>query len=387
MLEVSYTAQIMPGFYHPARLPVLLEPRRPRRRSGRSDKAVPNAAVLRPAHDDQLLSLPAALASLAAAARGALGVCAHERHAPHPHCRADGQRQVGLALRLAEQLGGVVINADSMQVYRELRILTARPTRRGRGARPARALWLRAGARGLFGRPLCGAMPRARSQTRAREGRRPIIVGGTGLYFKALLEGLSPMPADRRRRARALARRGGRAAAPRRLARRSSRRAIRRWRERLAPGDTQRIVRALEVLEATGTSLAEWQRLPREPVLDLAETQSARRCAGARRSFTGASTRASSAMMQQGALEEAAQLAALELDPSLPVMRALGVRPLLRHLAGEVTREEAVAAGQGRDPAIRQAAGDVGDEQYDCVEVALSTQEIESYVAEFYCFY
>ena len=135
----------------------------------------------------------------------------------------------GLALALAERLGGVVINADSMQVYRELRILTARPTRRGRGARAARALRLRQRRRGLFRRALCrrcGAGHRAR---RARAGRVPIIVGGTGLYFKVLLEGLSPVPAIDPERARLLAR-AGRSAAGAGAARPAALRAIPRWR-------------------------------------------------------------------------------------------------------------------------------------------------------------
>ncbi len=115
--------------------------------------------------------------------------------------------------------------------------------------------------------------------------------------------------------------------------------------QRLASGDTQRIVRALEVLDATGMSLAEWQRLPRQPVLDLGATipllVAVEREELARRIDTRFR-----AMVQTGALDEVLQLKALELAPALPLMTALGVRPLLAHLAGEVSLEEAIAAGQ-----------------------------------------
>ena len=115
--------------------------------------------------------------------------------------------------------------------------------------------------------------------------------------------------------------------------------------QRLASGDTQRIVRALEVLDATGMSLAEWQRLPRQPVLDIGATipllVAVERDELARRIDTRFR-----AMVQTGGLEEVLQLKALELDPALPLMTALGVRPLLAHLAGEMSLEEAIAAGQ-----------------------------------------
>lgn len=248
----------------------------------------------------------------------------------------------GLALRLAEHLGGVVINADSMQVYRELRVLTARPGPEEE-ARAPHALYGFVPGResysaGRYAIDVAGALAEAQ-----RAGRRPIIVGGTGLYFKTLVEGLSPIPGvppEVRAHWRAEAAAKGAAYVHAALAARDADMA-----QRLAPGDTQRIVRALEVLDATGMSLAAWLRMPRQPVLDLAATVPLIVAVDRQELWRRIDARFER-MMQQGALEEVLQLKALELDPTLPVMTALGVRPLLRHLAGELSREEAVAAGQ-----------------------------------------
>lgn len=248
----------------------------------------------------------------------------------------------GLALRLAERLGGVVINADSMQVYRELRVLTARPSLEDEARAPHAIYGFVAGAEGYSAGRYAGDAARALADAR-RQGWRPIFVGGTGLYFKTLIEGLSPIPAidaGIREHWRSEASEKG---APRLHAILSTRDPA--MAERLAPGDTQRIVRALEVLEATGISLLEWQRLPREPVLDLAQAI-AIVAAPDRPELHRRIDMRLAAMMQQGALAEAAQLAASALDDSLPIMGALGLRPLMRHLAGEGTREETLAAMQ-----------------------------------------
>jgi tRNA dimethylallyltransferase len=242
-----------------------------------------------------------------------------------------------LALALAERLGGTVINADSMQVYRELRILTARPTP-AEEARVPHALYGHVSGAEAYsvGRWLADAAE-AIAVARAA-GRRPIVVGGTGLYFRTLLEGLSPIPAipvEVRAKWRARAEKEPASALHRLLADCDPAAAA-----RLASGDTQRVVRALEVLEATGRSLTEWQRLAGTPVLAAAEAvrlvvmpdraELRRRCAVR-----------FEAMLQEGGVEEARRLARLDLDPALPVMRAIGVRPLLKHLAGEIDREEA----------------------------------------------
>lgn len=248
----------------------------------------------------------------------------------------------GLALRLAERLGGVVINADSMQVYRELRVLTARPSIEDEARAPHALYGFVAGAEGYSAGRYAADVTRALADAR-RHGLRPIFVGGTGLYFKTLIEGLSPMPAIdagiRERWRREAAEKGA-----------LNLHAILSTRDpamakRLAPGDTQRVVRGLEVLEATGTSLIEWQGLPRQPVLDMSQAVTIV-AAPERAELYRRIDERFAAMMQQGALEEAAQPAVRALDPSLPIMGALGLRPLMRHLAGECTREEAVAAAQ-----------------------------------------
>jgi tRNA dimethylallyltransferase len=257
-----------------------------------------------------------------------------------------------LAVALAERHGGVVINADSMQVYRELRILTARPSPEEE-ARVPHALYGFVPASDAYsvGRYLADA---ARVIAAARAERRvPIVVGGTGLYFKALLEGLSPIPAVPeaiRARWRAEARRLGAAALHLMLAERDPRMAA-----RLRPRDPQRIVRALEVLEATGRSLADWQRVPGKPVL-AAETAIRIVVSPDRTELYRRCDARFEEMLRQGALEEAAALRALALDPKLSAMTALGVSPLLAHLAGEVTLEEAAtqAKADTRSYAKRQ---------------------------------
>ena len=255
-----------------------------------------------------------------------------------------------LALSLAEALGGVVINADSMQVYRELRVLSARPSAEDEARAPHK----------LYGHvPGCEAYSAARFareasdaiQAAREKGLVPIIVGGTGLYFKALLEGLSPIPAvpdDVRAHWRGEADRIGALALHAILKDRDPMMA-----ERLKPTDTQRLVRALEVLEATGRSLSEWQREPGEPVLRaeevrrlvvMPERDELRRRCDARFDL----------MMAGGALEEVRALVAL--GPDLPVMRALGVRPLAELLAEEIGLEEATqrAKAETRQYAKRQ---------------------------------
>jgi tRNA dimethylallyltransferase len=247
-----------------------------------------------------------------------------------------------IAARLARELGGIAINADSMQVYRDLRILTARPSA-DEEARVPHALYgfvdgSDAYSAGRFAADAVAALNEARER-----GLRPIIVGGTGLYFKTLLDGLSPMPAvgeDVRARWRGEAA----AAAPGELHAKLRDRDP-RMAERLAPGDTQRIVRALEVLEASGVSLLEWQQAPREPMLAAAGTVRLV-VSPEREELYRRIDRRFEAMVREGALEEAASLAVLRLDPALPIMNALGVRPLLRHVSGQLDLEQAVAEAQ-----------------------------------------
>jgi tRNA dimethylallyltransferase len=248
----------------------------------------------------------------------------------------------GLALRLAEELGGVVINADSMQVYHELRILTARPTPADEGRAPHALYGFVSGSEpysaGRYAVDAAAAIAAAHAA-----GRMPIIVGGTGLYFKVLLEGLSPVPAidpDVRAywRVQAAARPASELHAV--LAKRDPAMA-----GRLMPTDPQRIVRALEVLESTGRSLADWQRQPGKPV--LVEDETVRLLVVPDRSTLGQAigTRFD-AMLRSGALEEVRALLALGLCDELPIMRALGVAPLAAHLAGKTLLEAAAEAAK-----------------------------------------
>ena len=247
-----------------------------------------------------------------------------------------------LALEMAERHGGAIINADSMQVYRELRILTARPTP-DEEARVPHRLFGHVSARDAYsvGRWLDDVADAL--AWCAGAGRRPVIVGGTGLYFKALLEGLAPIPPAEPEVRAHWRREAGLRTAPELhgvLEGRDPEMAA-----RLDPGDTQRIVRALEVIDSTGISLAEWQRRPGTPLIREAEAEryvirrpreEVRRRVDAR----------FDAMMGEGALDEARAVAGLDLDPELPAARAHGLRPLIAHLKAQMDLQAAVEAGK-----------------------------------------
>jgi len=248
----------------------------------------------------------------------------------------------GFAMRLAEALNGTIINADSMQVYRELRILTARPGPEDEAKLPHLLYGTVGGGEGYSAGRYAQDAGRAIAQAQAA-GRRPIIVGGTGLYFKTLVEGLSPIPPipdDVRTHWRRAAQEQGAEILHERLALRDAEMAT-----RLARTDTQRVVRALEVLDATGVSLAEWQRRPREPVLDFNEVVPLL-VTVEREELVRRIDHRFEQMMREGGLEEVLQLKGAALASDAPILAALGVRPLLRHLEGELSYADAVAAGQ-----------------------------------------
>jgi tRNA dimethylallyltransferase len=243
-----------------------------------------------------------------------------------------------VALALAEQHGGVIINADSMQVYSDLRILSARPTDEDEALAP-HALYgfvpaANAYSVGQWLGDVKGAMADA-----ARQGRMPIITGGTGLYFKALLEGLSPVPDipdDIRGHWRELAREKDAEDLHSLLRARDPQMAA-----RLRPSDPQRVIRALEVLDATGRSLAEWQSEPGEPL--LREEQVVRVFVEPpRETLYERIDKRFDTMLEEGALEEVKSLAEQKLDSGLPAMRALGVKSLLALLNGDIERDEAI---------------------------------------------
>nr|WP_249145477.1 tRNA (adenosine(37)-N6)-dimethylallyltransferase MiaA [Bradyrhizobium diazoefficiens] len=247
-----------------------------------------------------------------------------------------------MALELALAAGGVVINADSMQVYRDLRIITARPTHDDEARAPHRlyghvdaAVNFSAGA---WVSDAAKALDKARS-----ESRLPIFIGGTGLYFKALTAGLSvvpPIPPEIREDVRARLERNGVEALHAELARRDRRAA-----ERLNLRDRTRIARALEVVEATGRSLLDWHREGQPPLLPR-DSFRAVFLAPERDALYARIDARFDAMLEAGALGEVERLAARGLDPLLPAMKAHGVPALIRHLRGELSLEEAATIGR-----------------------------------------
>jgi tRNA dimethylallyltransferase len=240
-----------------------------------------------------------------------------------------------LALALAEKLGGAVVNADSMQVYRDLHILTSRPS----AADEAQAPHL------LYGH-VDAAEPYSAGRYSADvewllsewPGRPLIFTGGTGLYFETLLKGLSTTPAiDEDVRTYWRSRERDAPALHAELAARDPEMAA-----RLRPSDTQRILRALEVIDSTSISLARWQEGEGTPLIEPA--RAARFVLTVdrgelRRRIAGRFER----MVENGGLEEIRALQGRNLAPSLPAMKAIGVVPILAFLRGEQTREAAIA--------------------------------------------
>lgn len=240
-----------------------------------------------------------------------------------------------LAMNLAERVNGVIINADAMQMYRDLCILTARPTEEEEAQIPHRlygvlaatdtstvALWLQL------------VVPEIRAVWAA--GQQPILVGGTGMYIKALMEGLAEIPAIPAE-IRAEARRLGIAA----LADYDP-----LMHARLKPGDTQRRLRALEVVLATGKSLAEWQEMP--PTLPLPEaTFQVYKVDRSREEIYARIDQRFAEMAGNGAIEEVSKLQIPNLQTSnYPLFRAHGVPEILKYLAGEMTLEAAISQAQ-----------------------------------------
>jgi tRNA dimethylallyltransferase len=247
-----------------------------------------------------------------------------------------------LALALAEARNGTIINTDSMQVYRDLRVLTARPTDEEEARAPHRLYGTVDAAVNFSAGAWVAEAAIMLAEARA-QGRLPIFVGGSGLYFKALTRGLSavpPIPADVREDVRARLARDGVEALHAALARRDPASA-----ERLKPRDRTRVARALEVVEATGRSLTDWHRDGLPPQLAPGEFTAVFLAPGRDELYARIDARFD-AMLQAGALDEAAALASRRLDPLLPAMKAHGVPALIRHLKGEITLEQAATIGR-----------------------------------------
>jgi tRNA dimethylallyltransferase len=247
-----------------------------------------------------------------------------------------------LALEFARKTDGMVINADSMQVYRDLHVLTARPTAEEEAAVTHRLYGHVDAAVNFSAGAWVSGAAKILEQARA-QNRLPVFVGGTGLYFKALTRGLSavpPVPPEIRERVRSRLERDGVEALHAELARRDPASA-----ERLKLRDRTRIARALEVVEATGRSLTDWHREGLPPILPPGEF-AALFLAPERDALYARIDARFEAMLSAGALEEVAALAARNLDPLLPAMKAHGAPALIRHLHGEITLEEAATIGR-----------------------------------------
>jgi tRNA dimethylallyltransferase len=243
-----------------------------------------------------------------------------------------------LALALAQQIGGVIVNADSAQIYRDLRVLSAAPTGEELKAAEHRLYGIRDGSLP------CSAADWAEMARREvtdihSTGRIPILAGGTGLYLRTLLDGIAPIPAvdpEVRARVRSAPVEENRA----KLAALDSEAA-----GRLNPGDTARINRALEVVLATGRPLAQWHEQREGGIADGVELRPLILLPPRKWLYARCDERFAH-MIDQGSVSEVETLLARKLDPNLPVMRAIGVGELSRYLLGESSLDEAVAAGQ-----------------------------------------
>jgi tRNA dimethylallyltransferase len=244
-----------------------------------------------------------------------------------------------LALELAAKLRGVIINADSMQVYRDLRIITARPSPDEEKRVPHRLYGHVDAAENYSVGRWFGEAATALANA-LNQSQPAIVTGGTGLYFSTLTRGIAavpPIPAEIRREIRGRLAAEGVAALHADLSRRDPATAA-----RLKPGDRARITRALEVMLATGRSLTGWHADNTPARVDLAGA--AKVFLMPNRDELGLRIDARfDAMMAAGALAEVRALAARNLDPNLPAMKAHGVPWLIRHLKGEMTMDEAMA--------------------------------------------
>ncbi len=247
-----------------------------------------------------------------------------------------------LALALAEKLGGTIINADSMQVYRDLRIITARPMPEEEARVPHRLYGHVDAAENFSVGRWCTEVAGVLAATPS-EARVAIIVGGTGLYFKALTQGLAavpPIPAQIRNEVRTRLTSDGVEALHAELTRRDPAAAA-----RLMPGDRARVTRALEVILATGRSLLLWHEANMPARVDAAFAAKIFLMPDRDELLRRIDTRFD-AMMAAGTMDEVRALAERHLDPNLPAMKAHGVPWLIRHLNGEIALAEAVEGGK-----------------------------------------
>jgi tRNA dimethylallyltransferase len=243
-----------------------------------------------------------------------------------------------LALDLAQQIEGVIVNADSAQIYRDLRVLSAAPSENELMRADHRLYGVQDGALP------CSAAEWAEMARREiadihSGGRTPILVGGTGLYLRTLLEGIAPVPAidtEVRQRVRE---------APLEDNRRKLEMLDPAAAARLRPADSARINRALEVILSTGRTLSEWQKQRTGGIVDEVDLRPIILLPPRKWLYARCDERFAH-MIDQGAAAEVEALLARQLNPNLPVMRAIGVLEIAAYLRSECSLDEAIAAGQ-----------------------------------------
>ena len=266
-------------------------------------------------------------------------------------CGPTAAGKSAVALALAEQVGGTVINADSMQVYRDLKVVTARPGEDEEARAPHRLYGVVDGSERASVASWLALAAKAIEEAR-NSASLPIVVGGTGMYLQAAREGIAPIPdvpADIHRACLDQLAAGGGASFRAELARVDEATAT-----RLFDGDSQRLVRAMGVFRATGRPISAWQSDPHEGALP-GEPLALAVMPPREETYARIDERFAR-MMDEGAVEEVEALAARRLDPSLPVMKAIGVREILAMGKGEISHARAVelASRDSRHYAKRQ---------------------------------
>jgi len=243
-----------------------------------------------------------------------------------------------IAVQVAGALEGVVINADSMQVYGDLEILTARPGPAELEAVPHALYGVRSGAE-VFSVADWLSLAKREADKAWKTGKVPVFTGGTGLYFKALLGGLvdvPEIPESIRDKLQERLDQAGPELLYKELEAKDPKTA-----QRLKPRDRQRIIRALEVIEATGKPLSRW--LEEENENPFRGVEFLKFCLLAEPGDLNRKIRTRfDNMIEKGALKEAGDFAAQRIDLARPITKALGLRPLLRHLKGEIPLAEAI---------------------------------------------
>lgn len=253
---------------------------------------------------------------------------------------ASGKSQ--LALAIAQESDAVIINADSMQVYTAIPVLSAQPDANEQSLVPHK-LYSILDATASCSVGVWLALAKEAIDAALTQGKQPIVVGGTGLYIRSLLRGISPIPdidESVRNKMRTLFMEIGNTAFHALLEKHDPIMA-----KRLPPGDSQRMIRSMEVLEQTGISLAQWHEVSPVSYYNQDDFTSLTLIPPRTLLYHNCDSRFRH-MLKNGALDEVRSLMQAELPPTLPVMKTLGVQELRRYLNGEITQEDAISLAQ-----------------------------------------